>query len=119
MGFKFQPLNKLVFPIVDESDAPIKTYDIDIGSEQFLRAIIERGKAVIDGARTVQDGDADSLIQSIKVFISHTLGDKEYDFLFARFDKNIFAMIELVNAVTHECMGALTDRMKLQAEKYK
>ena len=120
MGFKFSPIQKIAFPIVDENDAPIKTYTLDVGSDGFVRAMVEKGSAVVRIAREFENDPAgyDKLVASIKDFISYSLGDGEYEFLFNRFGKNIFAMIELVRAVTYEGAGALKKRMDQNAAIY-
>ena len=120
MGFKFSPIQKIAFPIVDENDAPIKTYTLDVESDGFVRAMVEKGSAVVRIAREFENDPAgyDKLVASIKDFISYSLGDGEYEFLFNRFGKNIFAMIELVRAVTYEGAGALKKRMDQNAAIY-
>lgn len=120
MGFKFSPIQKIDFPIVDENDAPIKTYTLDVGSEAFVRAMVEKGGNVVRIGRDFETDAAayDKLTAAIRDFISYALGDGEYDFLFDRFGKNIFAMIELVRAVTYEGAGALKKRIDQNAALY-
>ena len=113
MGFKFSPISKIDFPIVDENDTPIKTYSLDVGSEDFVRALLDKGQRVVKIARDFES-DADAfggLLAAIKDFTNYALGAGAFDFLYARFGKNIFAMIELVRAVTEEGSAALRAKL--------
>ena len=120
MGFKFQPIKKVEFPIVDENDAPIKSYTLDVGSEPFVRAMLDKGALVARIGRDFMDNPAayDELVAAIRDFIGYALGAGEYDFLFNRFDKNLFAMIELVRAISNEGSKTLSDRMKQSSALY-
>ena len=120
MGFKFSPIQKIDFPIVDENDAPIKSYTLDVGSEQFVRAMLDKGALVARIGRDFMDNPAayDELVAAIRDFIGYALGAGEYDFLFNRFDKNLFAMIELVRAISNEGSKTLSDRMKQSSALY-
>ena len=120
MGFKFQPIKKISFPIVDENDAPIKTYTLDVGSDAFVRAMLDKGAEAVRIARNFESDRSayDSLVSALRDFIGYALGEGEFDFLFERFEKNIFAMIELVRAVTYEGAKALEAKNKQNSALY-
>ena len=120
MGFKFSPIKKIEFPIVDENDAPIKSYTLDVGSDSFVRAMLDKGALVVRIARDFSSNPAayDDLVAALRDFVGYSLGAGEYDFLFGKFDKNIFAMIELVRAISAEGNKALSERVKQSAALY-
>ena len=120
MGFKFSPIQKIDFPIVDENDAPIKSYTLDVGSEPFVRAMLDKGALVVRIARDFTNNPSayDDLVAALRDFIGYALGDGEYNFLFVKFNKNIFAMIELVRAITAEGNKALSERVKQSSALY-
>lgn len=114
MGFKFQPIQKIKFPITNENDEPIKEYTLDVGSESFVRAMLDKGQKVVALAKELTESPDgyDNLAASIEDFVNFSLGEGEYDFLFKAFDKNIFAMIELSRAITTEGGKAMENRIK-------
>ena len=120
MGFKFSPIKKIEFPIVDENDVPIKAYTLDVGSDSFVRAMLDKGALVVRIARDFTNNPSayDDLVGAIRDFIGYSLGAGEYDFLFEKFGKNIFAMIELVRAITAEGNKALSERVKQSSALY-
>lgn len=120
MGFKFQPIKKITFPITDENDTPIKTYEIDVGSETFVRAMLEKGARVVQRAKVLlEDPDGyEPLVAALRDFVDYSLGDGEYAFLFEKFGKNVFAMIELSRAITSEGGKAMQERSKQTSAMY-
>jgi hypothetical protein len=99
-GFKFQPMGVLSFPITNEKDELIKLYEVKVGSENFLQLITEKGAAIMRSADKLGDGEYKSLLESIKDFIDLVFGAGEFDFLYDKFERNPFAMLALVAAVT-------------------
>ena len=120
MGFKFSPIQKIDFPIVNENDEPIKAYTLDVGSESFVRAMIEKGARIVQLAKDIAErpDGYEMLAAALREFIDFSLGAGEYDFLFEKFNRNIFAMIELSRAITSEGGKALDAKMKQTAALY-
>jgi hypothetical protein len=120
MGFKFQPLQKITFPIVDENDQSIKTYTLDVGSDESFRTMTEKGRKVVELARGLESGGAsyDEVKAALKDFIDGSLGAGEYDYLYKTFNTNIFALIELSSAISFECKKTLDNKMKANAALY-
>jgi len=110
-GFKFKA-TKIDFPIVNENDEMIKHYIIDVGSEQFLRDVTAKGKSVVAELETIGKDDIDKSKESLKGFIDIVFGIGEFDFLFEKFDKNLFAMIELVKIASKEIENKWNERTK-------
>jgi hypothetical protein len=120
MGFKFQPISKVPFLILDENDVPIKEYSLDIGSEDSFRAMTEKGTQVVHLAQGLETGAAsfDELKDALKDFVDGSLGTGEFIFLYKKFDSNIFAMIELARAVTLERQKALQAKIDVNKNLY-
>lgn len=114
MGYKFRS-TKISFPIIDENDAEVKTYTVDIGSEQFLREISTKGKQLVAELDNIDKEDFSQINTSLKSFIDLVLGAGEFEFLYDRFDKNLFAMIELVRALTDDIDKKMKERLSVYA----
>ena len=108
-GFKVQS-SKFKFPIVNENDALIKEYVIDIGNESFLRSITEKGKKVVDDV-SANRYDIDASKATLKSFIDLVFGEGQLDFLYAAMESNLFAMIELTKAIYFEIEGKWKSRL--------
>ena len=110
-GFKFQT-SKFSFPISDENDNEIKTYVIDIGNESFLRSILTKGKEVIDDVSS-NENDIDASKKTLKSFVDLVFGEGEFNFLYEKFGQNLFAMIELVRAISKEIEAKWKNRVSV------
>lgn len=117
-GFKFQPVAKEKFSITNENDELIKEYEFDFGSEDYLRALTEKGKKILDGSKDLSNGNLDELKNSMKEYIDFILGAKEFDFLYEKFNKNLFAMIQLIAAIFAIGKKRLTDKLQEQIKFY-
>ncbi|HRV29263.1 MAG TPA: hypothetical protein P5522_10830 [Spirochaetia bacterium] len=110
-GFKFQS-TKLNFPIVDENDNVIKGYSVDVGNESFLRGVMKKGREVVAEIDSAEN-DIDRSKNQIKDFVDTVLGVGEFEFLYERFGQNLFAMVELVHALSREIEGVWKKRTSI------
>jgi len=99
--FKFKS-SKVKFDIVNENDEQIKEYIIDVSNEEFVREIKNKGKETFEAIEATEKDDFDKAKQSMKYFIDLVLGKDEFDFLYEKFDRNIFAMMELTKALSEK-----------------
>lgn len=119
--FIFSPIPKIPFRIVNENDELIKEYSLDVGSESYFRAVIEKGSKVVATANGLISGEStyDDLSNIVKEFIDYAFNDAEaFDFLYGKFDKNILALVELSRAVSKKGQEAFDKRMTRNSELY-
>ena len=112
--FVFSPIPKLPFRIENEREELIKEYVLDIGSDSYFRAIVEKGVQVTKAAEGLMTGAStyDELFALIKSYIDFAFGaEGEFDFLFAKFDRNIFAMVELCRALSMKGKAAMDSKL--------
>ena len=117
-GFKFQPIAKIKFPIINENDEPIREYILDAGSETFMRSLTEQGKKILTGAENMKEGAFDGIADSVKEYIDFVFGVGEFDFLYKKFDNNFYAMIQLVTAIVRTGYSELKKKADAQNKEY-
>ena len=119
--FKFSPIPRLPFVIENEAGEVIKEYSLDVGSDSFFRAIMDKGMAVSRAARGLTTGETsyDEMTAILREFVDFAFDKSgEYDALFKLFNRNIYAMIELSVAVCAKGQAAIEDRKKVNTAVY-
>jgi hypothetical protein len=112
-GFKFKA-SSINFPITMDDDVGnevlVKTYTIDVGREDFLRSVVDRGRKVVAEVEAGTGIGIDKSIESMREFIDAIFGAGEFNFLYDKFGKNLFAMFELVRCVSKEIESKWSER---------
>jgi len=114
-GFKFVNSENVVFPITNENDEPIKSYTFNFGNEDFLRRVKEADVRLKENNEKFIAGDIDALLVFCKTTIDSVLGDGEFDFLFDKFDKNVYATFALIA----EIFTSVKEHQNKRFDKYK
>jgi hypothetical protein len=109
--FKYKS-SKKPFDIVDENDVIIKSYVIDFENENVIKEIISKMQEMTDNKIDTQSLDGINEVKKLAKDIINTLLDNDFDFLFERFENNIFAIIELVKELTNELNKSIIDKSK-------
>lgn len=113
MQFQFQSSRKS-FEIKDVKGEVLKTYYIDIGQIDKFKEIMKHFslmKEEID--RIDNEGMTEAIIDNIVGWqkqIVDTLLDNDFDVLWEECGKNVFAMLDLVQALITLVNGAMSER---------
>lgn len=116
MGFKVQS-PKWPFKIEDENGGLIKEYQLEIGSESFVKALSEKAEKYAAEAENVKSNYAE-LLPMIAELVDGILGEGEYVFLFEKLNRNVLVMVELASALVYEGNKIIRDRQKANLSRY-
>lgn len=90
--FNFKPCPLIPLIIKNENGEIIKTYSLNVSSEEFVSSLVSSAKSIEENFKA---GNIEIVKDSIKNHLVKSLGVDDFDFLFESFQKNIFALISL------------------------
>jgi hypothetical protein len=110
-SFQFKSTKKS-YEIKDENGNLLKTYIVDVGNADTLKAIIAKYNALLTKEKQIRESETssdsvDALIEMQKEIVNSLL-DNDFEYLWEECGHNVFSMLALLN----DLIGLINEAMR-------